>query len=206
MSIESMSDLVSIIKAKGKNLEEFAMIAWLIWIQRKKLRINEAALPSTMLAQSVLALLVEFQQGKQRQEPKNRVGLVRWQSLLEDTVKDNFDGAVFREDQETGIRVVICNNEGQMLAALSEKVIMPTIVEILEMLAARRATVFARELRFHKVFFEGDVELVVKSLQTRTDSNVLASHLVKDFMSIRGYFQSYSIIHVRRQGNHVSML
>ena len=30
MSIESMSDLVSIIKAEGKNLEEFAMIAWLI--------------------------------------------------------------------------------------------------------------------------------------------------------------------------------
>ena len=50
MSIESMSDLVSIIKAKGKNLEEFAMIAWLIWIRRNKLRINEAALPSTMLA------------------------------------------------------------------------------------------------------------------------------------------------------------
>ena len=52
--------------------------------------------------------------------------------------------------------------------------------------------------------FEGDVELMVKSLQTRTDSNVLASHLVKDFMSIRGYFQSYSIIHIRRQDNHVA--
>ena len=162
------------------------------------MRINEAALPSTMLAQSASALLVEFQQGKQRQEPKNRVGSMRWQSPLEDIVKENFDGAVFREDQETGIGVVIRNNKGQMLAALSEKVIMPTIVEILEMLAARRAAVFARELRFHKVFFEGDVELVVKSLQTRTDSNVLASHLVKDFMSIRGYFQSYSIIHVSK--------
>ena len=121
-------------------------------------------------------------------------------------MKDNFDEAVFREDQETGIGVVIRNNEGQMLAALFEKVIMPTTVEILEMLAARRAAVFARELGYHKVCFEGDVELVVKSLQTRTDSNVLASHLVNDFMSIRGYFQSYSIIHIRQQGNHVSML
>lgn len=100
------------------------------------MRINEAALPSTMLAQSASALLVEFQQGKQRQEPKNRVGPMRWQSPLEDIVKENFDGAVFREDQETGIGVVIRNNKGQMLAALSEKVIMPTIVEILEMLTA----------------------------------------------------------------------
>ena len=50
--------------------------------------------------------------------------------------------------------------------------------------------------------FQGDVELVVKSLQTRSNSNTLAGHLVKDFMSIRGYFQCYSIIHVRWQGNH----
>ena len=64
MSIKSMSNLVSIIKAEGKNLEEFAMIVWLIWIRRNKLRINEAAFPSTKLVQSASALLVEFQQGK----------------------------------------------------------------------------------------------------------------------------------------------
>lgn len=29
--IESVCDLVSIIKAEGKGLEEFAMTAWLIW-------------------------------------------------------------------------------------------------------------------------------------------------------------------------------
>ena len=44
----------------------------------------------------------------------------------------------------------------------------------------------------------------MKSLQIGTESNVLAGNLVKDFMSIRGYFQSYSIIHVRRQGNLVA--
>ena len=31
-----------------------------------------------------------------------------------------------------------------------------------------------------------------------------AGHLVKDFTSIGGYFQSYSIIHVMRQGNYVA--
>ena len=52
--------------------------------------------------------------------------------------------------------------------------------------------------------FEGDVELVVKSLQIGNDSNVRAGLLVKNFTSIRGYFQSYSIIHVRRQDNYVA--
>ncbi|KAK7837751.1 gdsl esterase/lipase exl3 [Quercus suber] len=41
-----MSDLVSTIKAEGKNLEEVAIIAWLIWLRRNKLRTNEVALPT----------------------------------------------------------------------------------------------------------------------------------------------------------------
>ena len=113
------------------------------------------------------------------------------------SVKANFDGTVFGEEKEGGIGVVIRSNEGQVLAALFEKVLMPTSVEILEMLAARRAGLFARELGFRKVCFEGDAYLVVKSLQAGKASNALARHLVKDFTSIGGYFQSYSIIHVR---------
>ena len=52
--------------------------------------------------------------------------------------------------------------------------------------------------------FEGDAVLVVKSLQAWKISNALAGHLVKDFTSIGGYFQSYSFIHVRRQGNYIA--
>ena len=76
--IESVCDLVSIIQAEGKSLEEFAMIAWLIWIRRNKLRHNEPALLVSKLAQSALTLLHEFQQGKQRKESQTRVGPVRW--------------------------------------------------------------------------------------------------------------------------------
>ena len=72
------------------------------------------------------------------------------------------------------------------------------------MLVARRAATFARELGFSQVCFEGDAELVVKCLQSRSVSNALTGHLVKDFMSIREYFQSSSIIHVRRHGNNVA--
>ena len=52
------------------------------------------------------------------------------------------------------------------------------------MLAARRAALFARELGFRKVCFEGDADLVVKSLQAGKASNVMAGHLVKDFTFI----------------------
>lgn len=63
-------------------------------------------------------------------------GPVRRQPPPEDTVKATFAGAVFREDREVGIGVVLCNREGQVLAALFKRVMMPVSVEILEMLAA----------------------------------------------------------------------
>ena len=129
---------------------------------------------------------------------------MRWQPPAENSIKANFDGAVFGEEQEVDIGAVIRDNEGQVLAALSERVRLPATVEVLEMLAARRAATFARELGFSQVCFEGDAELVVKCLQSRSVSNALTGHLVKDFMSIREYFQSSSIIHVRRHGNNVA--
>ena len=35
--------------------------------------------------------------------------------------KTNYDGAVFKDSEEAGIRVVVCNVRGEVLAALSEK-------------------------------------------------------------------------------------
>ncbi|XP_050260094.1 uncharacterized protein LOC126705233 [Quercus robur] len=107
-------------------------------------------------------------------------------------------------DLEAGIGVVIRNNEGQVLVVLSEKVQMPVTVEVLEMLAARKAAMFARDLGFSQVCFEGDAELVVKCLHLGMVSNALVGHLVKDFMSIGRHFQSSNVIHVRRQGNNVA--
>ena len=55
---------------------------------------------------------------------------------------------MFKEDQEAGIGVVIRNKEGQVLVTFSKKVMMQVSVEILEMLAAWKAAIFARELGF----------------------------------------------------------
>ena len=54
----------------------------------------------------------------------------------ENFIKANYDGAVFGEEQEAGIGVVLRDSEGQVLAALSEKVRLPATVEVIEMLAA----------------------------------------------------------------------
>ena len=71
-----------------------------------------------------------------------------------------------------------------MRAALSEKIVLPSLVEVLKMLAARRATIFATELGFTNVCFEGDAEGVVRSIRGEDCSNAFVGHLVKDILSL----------------------
>lgn len=60
-NIESLSDLVCIIRAEGKKLEKFAMIVWLIWIKRNSLRTSETARPCQKIARLAAALLAKYQ-------------------------------------------------------------------------------------------------------------------------------------------------
>ena len=79
--------------------------------------------------------------------------------------KINFDGAMFGESGEVGIRVVVPNSVGEVKAALAEKIRKPLTVEVLKLLATRRAALFSEDLGLDKVIFEGDSEQVMKALQ-----------------------------------------
>ena len=43
----------------------------------------------------------------------------------------NFDGAVFKEENMAGLGVVICNEKGQVIASMAEKVSLLNFVAIL---------------------------------------------------------------------------
>ena len=119
-------------------------------------------------------------------------------------MKANFDGAVFADSGEAGVGVVIQNENGEVMAALSEKIALPSSVEVLEMVAARTAAVFAAELGFQRVIFEGDAAGVIKTLSIWDLVLAPAGHLVKDFRSIVGSLRTFSLSHTRRQGNKVA--
>lgn len=89
---------------------------------------------------------------------------VKWKPPAASIVKVNFDSAMSTESNNTWIRVVICNDKGEVMSALSEKIVHSLLVDILEMLAARRAAQFIVELGFPHVIFEGDFEGIIKAL------------------------------------------
>ena len=74
--------------------------------------------------------------------------LKKWSPPILGSLKTNFDGAMFGESDEAGLRVVICNSEGEIMATLSGNKKKKPFVETLELLAARRAVGFSLKVGF----------------------------------------------------------
>ena len=72
---------------------------------------------------------------------------------------------MFTGSDEAGLGVVVRDSNGLVVAAMAEKIKQPHSVECLEMLAARRAVIFVKEIGLQESHFEGDSELVIKELQ-----------------------------------------
>ena len=128
----------------------------------------------------------------------------KWNPPPLNSYKTNFDGAMFNESNEVGIGVVIRNCKGEIMVALSEKIQKPQFVVALEMLATKRAVLFARECGIQQSSFEGDSKFVINSLRHGELLHSSVGYLLKDTMSYASSLRSFSFSHVSRQGNSVA--
>ncbi|XP_023886461.1 uncharacterized protein LOC111998601 [Quercus suber] len=99
-----------------------------------------------------------------KQSPYGGARAVKWKPPNALCVKVNFYGALFSQAELAGIGVIIRNDQGLVMAALSQQIPSPASVEMVEVIAARRALMFAKKLRFNKVEVEGDSETVVNAI------------------------------------------
>jgi len=111
---------------------------------------------------------------------------------------------MFGESDKAGLGVVIRTCEGQLVAALSKQIVKPPTVEILELLAARRAISFSAELVHTQCVCEGDSQSVVNASKDPGINHSRGGRLIKDILSYSNSFQSISFAHVGRQGNAVA--
>ena len=105
-------------------------------------------------------------------------------------MKINFDGTLFGESECTGLGVVIRNLEGEVMAALFEKIVKPLVAELVEIMVAQRAMLFSIETGFHNSVFEGDSTSIIKLLQDRMVCHSQGGHIIKDIVSHLNSFQS----------------
>lgn len=78
-----------------------------------------------------------------------------------------------------GLGVVICDEKGQIIASMAEKVSLLNFVAILEALAAVKAVTFAQDIGLSSVIVEGDLEIIINSLKSDHEFFVAYGHLIE---------------------------
>ena len=73
---------------------------------------------------------------------------------------------LFRSDSNgAGVRAVVRDSMGGVLASLAENIPFPQTVTNVEAAAARRAILLARDLNLSSIILEGDSEIITRAIQ-----------------------------------------
>ena len=119
-------------------------------------------------------------------------------------MKVNFDSAIFGITSSTSLGAIIRNDLGLVMATFTQPIPLPTSVEMVEVLAARGALCFAKDLGFNKVILEGDSEIIIKALNSGCPSSSSFGHIIKDIKVLSSSLRNVLFSHTRRQGNRVA--
>ena len=128
----------------------------------------------------------------------------RWKPPPVDIFKINFDGAVFAEENCSGVGVIVRDREGLAIATMSEKIpqlLQPTEIEAM---ATTKALEFAREVGISEAILEGDSLLVIKALATKDIGLAPFGLLIQDAYRFTEAFSLLSYSHTKREGNQVA--
>nr|XP_023890897.1 uncharacterized protein LOC112002963 [Quercus suber]POE62583.1 putative ribonuclease h protein [Quercus suber] len=150
-------------------VEVFANTISLIWMRRNRAAFGDTSLSLEKIPNQAQALVHEFHllHPVHAKIPR-KAHAVRWKPPPPGMVKVNFDGAIFSTHSSAGLGLIIRDQAGLVLAALSQEIPLPTLVETVEVIAARMALLFARELGFEKVLVEGDSEVIIKAIKEKS--------------------------------------
>ncbi|XP_050255047.1 uncharacterized protein LOC126700926 [Quercus robur] len=199
-----MQDLINMLGQQVQRLELFEVVAWFIWSHKNRLRLNKKGLPSENFFEAAKTYLSNYQAKRSMSRMKQPKENTKWQPPMEGIYKTNYDGAVFIESGEAGIGVIVRDARGEVITTLAEKILYPGSVEVLEALAARRATKFAVELGLSSSILEGDSEVVYRALQASNWRHSSIGEILKDTVSMVGSLRTFSFSHTRRQGNNAA--
>ena len=161
----SFKELVNLVFTKSELVPLFATTAWSVWFYRKKIHLSENARPMGQIVGFMRDYVRDFKSSVCC-TPTVRIEAPKvWSPPNCNEWKINFDGAMYCESTEAGVGVIIRNSFGKVKAALAEKIRMPSSVEALELLVAKRVALFSQELGLDRVIFERDSEQVIKAVR-----------------------------------------
>ena len=190
---------------KGHPSDMLTMLTSHVWLRRNKLRLGEIVADLRLLNYLAKDALLEFQPTHSAvPSPPSTHSQVKWEPPPTDWFKINFDGAVSQEMDEAGLGIIIRNDHGLIMTALTQVIPLLTSVEMVEVLVARRALIFALELSFDHIILEGDSNIAIRAMMCDSYSAASFGHILSDIKSLDAQFRHVVFSHTRRQGNKVA--
>lgn len=154
---------------------------WGIWKDRNDKRMGGTGKPGREVLKTSLHLVEEYHAvNEARQEVTQGVRpVITWVPPAREHYKVNVDGAVFKHRKKAGIGVVIRDDKGVVIAALSKIVNAPLGAAEIEAKAMEAGVLFVRDVGIREAVFEGDSLVICKALQGEGEAfssthNVLA--------------------------------
>ena len=93
---------------------------------------------------------------------------------------------------------IVWNDNGLFMAIFSQLIPLPSSVKMMEVLAAHRAIWLAKELGFKMVICEGDLEIIVKAINSDGLPFSSFGHLINDIKTISSCFLHSHFCHVHK--------
>ena len=126
----------------------FAITTCSLWNHRNKSCFNESVVSWELIVDSYRNYLLNFKQFRGIPLKKPRPAKKVWVPPAVDSLKKLL-WVIFEEYDEAGIGVVIRNSHNNVVVVLSERILKPSSMVILEMLTARLAIQFVQEIALH---------------------------------------------------------
>ena len=176
-------------------------IAWVMWTNHNEVRHSGTKKTGEALVKWSTQYLAEYRSANSLPEPIQRSQIVRWSPPPPARYKMNLDGAVFKAQKFVGIGVLIRDEQGRVVAALSQKLNAPLGALEVEAKAVEVAILFARDVGISDFIMVGDSLIVYNALCGHSSPPSSVATIISGAIGFCGLFHRVEFSHICRQGN-----
>ena len=180
------------------------MVTWGIWHQQNQVQNKKACCTSDQLTLQAKEKLAEYLAVLPSILPAPLKPKEKWKPPDVSLVKINFDSAILRNENRSGIGMVVRTHTGVILASLALSISQALQPAKIEAIAAARALEFGHEIGLTEAILEGDSELIVNSLKTGRATMASVEPLIQDATLFLVLYMKLLCSHCRRNDNKLA--
>ena len=115
--------------------------------------------------------------------------------------KVNVDGALFSKTKQSGVGVMVRDEKGNVIAAMSRKLDFPLEVLETKAKALEIGVNFAKEVGLRDVVFKGDSQLIINAVHSFGEAAASVQNIIHGVLRNAQCFRTFDFLHIKRQGN-----